>query len=102
MCPWNRGIEKRRAHEQLSADAEPRVSLVEWLAADSDELVRRYERLYVPQNDARYLRRNALVALGNTGGAEHRAAVAAYADDEDELVRDHAQWALERIDARSS
>ena len=30
-----------------------------------------YDRLFVPRNDGRYLRRNALVALGNTGSEEH-------------------------------
>ena len=38
VCPWNRGIEKRRAGEPLPAGAEPVVSLVEWLEADGDEL----------------------------------------------------------------
>ena len=32
----------------------------------------RYDRLYFPRNDPRFLRRNALVALGNTGAREHR------------------------------
>src|ERR671937_2909120 len=34
VCPWNRGIEKRRATEPLPADAEPAVSLGEWLEAE--------------------------------------------------------------------
>src|SRR5439155_11660942 len=68
VCPWNRGVEKRRANRPLSADAEPVVSLVEWLESDPHELARRYDRLYVPRNDGRYLQRNALIALGNTGG----------------------------------
>src|SRR5919197_908984 len=80
--------------------AEPSVSLVEWLSTDGDELVRRYERLYVPRNDPRYLRRNALVALGNTGGPEHRALLADYAEGDDELLRDHAAWALRRLEER--
>jgi epoxyqueuosine reductase len=101
VCPWNRGIEKRRAGEPLPADAEPNVDLVEWLAADGPELVRRYDRLFVPRNDPRYLRRNALVALGNTGGPEHRDAVEAYRDDPDPLLREHAEWALARLDART-
>jgi epoxyqueuosine reductase len=65
VCPWNRGIEKRRAGRPLSEDAEPVVSLVEWLEADPDELSRRYDRLYVPRNDGRFLQRNARIALGN-------------------------------------
>src|SRR5207244_4508348 len=67
VCPWNRGVEKRRTAEPERG--EPVVSLAEWLTEDGDTLRRRYDRLYVPRNDARYLRRNALVALGNTGGA---------------------------------
>jgi len=100
VCPWNRGVERRRADEPLPAGAEPTVSLVEWLEADGDELQRRYDRLYVPRNDPRYLRRNALVALGNSGGPEHRAMLADYAEDDDELLRDHASWALRRLEER--
>jgi epoxyqueuosine reductase len=95
VCPWNRGIEKRRAGEE---PGEAHVSLVDWLTADPDELRRRYDRLYVPRNDGRWLRRNALVAAGNVGGGpELRAAVAPYADDEDEVLREHARWALDRL-----
>ncbi len=100
VCPWNRGIEKRRADAVPTEGAQPVVSLVDWLAADGDELVHEYERLYVPRNDARWLRRNALVALGNTGGEEHRAAVAPYLDSDDHVLREHAEWALARMDAR--
>jgi len=100
VCPWNRGIEKRRAGELPDAAHEPHVSLVDWLSADGDDLVRRYERLYVPKNDVRYLRRNALVALGNTGGLEEAELAEAFVDDEDELLREHAEWALARIEER--
>ena len=48
----------------------------------------------------RWLRRNALVAAGNTGGAEERAAVEEYAGHEDGLLREHAAWALARLEER--
>src|SRR5580765_1913236 len=51
VCPWNRGVEKRRAGEAPPQGAEPHVSLVEWLEADDDELRTRYERLYFPRKD---------------------------------------------------
>jgi epoxyqueuosine reductase len=100
VCPWNRGVEKRRAGHAAPSGAEPQVSLVEWLEADGDDLRARYDRLYVPRNDVRYLRRNALVALGNSGGPEHRAAAAAYLHDRDPMLREHAAWAVARLDER--
>ncbi|MBA3364459.1 MAG: tRNA epoxyqueuosine(34) reductase QueG [Actinobacteria bacterium] len=102
VCPWNRGIEKRRAGTAPPAGAEPHVSLVDWLLSDGDELRRRYDRLYVPKNDPRYLRRNALVAAGNVGGPREQEAVELLLDDDDALVREHAQWALARIAERDA
>ena len=54
-----------------------------------------YDRLYVPRNDPRWLRRNALVALGNTGAPEHADVLARFEDDE------HARWALEQVRGRA-
>jgi epoxyqueuosine reductase len=101
VCPWNRGIEKRRDGEPLLAAAEPNVSLLDWLRADGEELARRYDRLYVPRNDPRYLRRNALVALGNVGRPEDAALAESYAADGDPLLREHASWALGRLEGRA-
>ena len=98
VCPWNRGIQKRRAEGD---PGEAHVSLVDWLTLDADELRRRYDRLYVPQNNGRWLRRNALVAAGNVGGAAEVPLVEAYADDEDDVLREHAHWALERLRVRT-
>ncbi|MEO5575487.1 MAG: tRNA epoxyqueuosine(34) reductase QueG [Gaiellaceae bacterium] len=102
VCPWNRGVEKRRAGSRPPGGAEPTVSLVDWLEATGDELLTRYDRLYVPRNDPRWLRRNALVAAGNVGGDAERTAVERYADGEDELLREHAEWALRQLDRRST
>jgi epoxyqueuosine reductase len=97
VCPWNRGVEKRRAGSELPADAEPHVSLVDWLTREGDELRRTYGRLYVPRNDPRYLRRNALVALGNTGASDAAAHVAPFRGGDDPLLREHAEWAAEQL-----
>ena len=50
----------------------------------------------------RYLRRNALVALGNTGGPEHRANIEPFLEGDDPLLREHAEWALGRIAERTA
>jgi epoxyqueuosine reductase len=107
VCPWNRGVEKRREGHRPTADAEPHVSLVDWLEAPDEELARRYDRLFVPRNDPRYLRRNALVALGNAGGPDPHpdprthGVIERYADCDDPLLREHAEWALTRVEDRA-
>jgi epoxyqueuosine reductase len=101
-CPWNRGIEKRRAREPLPAGAEPAVSLAAWLSADPRELRARYARLFVPRNDGRLLQRNALVAAGNAGDGSLRPLAERFAEAEDELLAEHARWALARLEAREA
>jgi epoxyqueuosine reductase len=100
VCPWNRGVERRRANVPLPDGAEPAVSLVDWLEARGDELVGRYERLFVPKNDARYLRRNALIALGNAGGPDQLAQAEPFRDDADDMIRETGEWALARLRER--
>ena len=100
VCPWNRGVEKRRGTEPLPETAEPHVSLVDWLRAEPGELRSRYGRLYVPQNDGRWLKRNALVAAGNIGGEAERTEVERYLESDDEMLREHAAWALSKLTQR--
>jgi len=97
VCPWNRGVERRRAETALPDGATPHISLLDWLTAEPDELRRSYERLYVPRNDGRWLQRNALVAAGNVGGNELSAAVAVHATGDDPMLQEHAAWAQSRI-----
>ena len=97
VCPWNRGVEKRRRD---LPEQGAHVDLVAWLEQEGSTLVDEYERLFVPRNDPRWLRRNALVALGNTGGAEHVELLERQAAVDDEIVAEHASWALDRVRER--
>jgi epoxyqueuosine reductase len=98
VCPWNRGVEKRRADEPPAGEST--VDLVGWLEADGADLIEHYDRLYVPRRNPRYLKRNALVALGNSGGPAHAAAIEPFLTDDDPLLREHAEWALARLHER--
>jgi epoxyqueuosine reductase len=100
VCPWNRGIERRRAEHPVPAGAEPHVRLADWLQADGALLTEAYDRLYVPKNDPRYLRRNALVALGNTGGVAELPLAEPFLASDDELLREQAEWTVARIQER--
>ncbi|MFL5965808.1 MAG: tRNA epoxyqueuosine(34) reductase QueG [Gaiellaceae bacterium] len=100
VCPWNRGIEKRRAGTAAPEGATPHVSLVDWLARDGAELRRAYDRLYVPKNDPRALRRNAIIALANVGEPGDDRFLDPYRTNGDAMLREHADWAARRIQER--
>jgi epoxyqueuosine reductase len=101
VCPWNR---KRR--RQGGPSFEPRPGSV---APDLAELARlgpdafreRFQRSPVKRAKRRGLLRNVVIALGNTGDAGRRPLLEQLAADEDPVVREHAQWALARLDGRS-
>ena len=102
VCPWNRGVEKRRSGSPSGEASTPTVSLRDWLDQDGGELVADFDRLYVPHNDPRWLRRNALIAAGNSASRNLQPTVERYAMSDDPVLRDAAEWALERLAARSA
>lgn len=79
-----------------------RVDLISLLASADRDLLDRYAHFYVPRRRARYLRRNALVALGNAGGGEAVSIAAGYLGHPDPLLRLHAAWALGRLGGTAS
>jgi epoxyqueuosine reductase len=106
VCPPN-----RRADRDLpAASARPDPTAAAWvplldlLAASDEALMAEHGRWYIPRRDPRYLRRNALVALGNVGDAADPRVLAALRearDSGDDLLAEHATWALARIAHRS-
>ena len=104
-CPPNR-IRLRRPHRAGVGLAAPApevqawVPLLEVLAADDEELLKRFGRWYIPRRGPRYLRRNALVVLANVGDPADprvRATVDQTLGHPDPLVRAHAVWCARRL-----
>jgi epoxyqueuosine reductase len=91
VCPWNAGPARRGA--DLPADPGAWVSLADWLELPAEELLARHAHLYVPDRDVRWLRRNALIALGN-GPPGERELARGYVDDPDPQLRAAARRAL--------
>jgi epoxyqueuosine reductase len=101
VCPWNRGVEKRRRNERPGG-SQPAVPLRHWLEGDGDEVIAEFERLYVPRKDVRWLRRNALIAAGNVGSDDLRPSLERYVKGDDPMLRETAAWALARLSERSA
>ena len=76
------------------------VDVLDLLDADDETLLQRHGRWYIAGRDPRWLRRNALVVLGNVGeGDDPRTAatLARYRHAGDEMLAEHARWASERL-----
>lgn len=67
------------------------------LTLSDEELEHLVEHWYVPSRRMRFVRRNALVALGNSGDTSSLGLLARYVCDPDPLLRMHAGWAIGRI-----
>ena len=100
ICPVNRRSATVDGVREPEADAVDRVDLVALLRADDEALLAAHGRWYIPHRDPRYLRRNALVALGNSGRGDDPTVIdvlVAHRDGGDDLLARHAHWALDRL-----
>ena len=83
-----------------SAPVDPVVDVLHLLQATDDEVLRRWGRWYLADRDPRWLRRNALVILGNSGRSTDPRVVAALVHalaDVDPILRAHAVWAARML-----
>jgi epoxyqueuosine reductase len=99
VCPWN-----RRATTTALPDFEPRERLVnpdlEWLARMSVEEFREVFRgSPVKRAKLKGLRRNVAIAMANSGDARFRPILELLAAEEDDVVAEHARWALAHLAA---
>ncbi len=114
VCPWNRSRPRTPLSDplglraRLSAREAWRMPSLVWILS-LDEAGFQEATRGTALRRARYqgLLRNALVAAGNrvlsrqdavAGDPALRAAVARHAESGDEILREHARWALDRID----
>ncbi len=94
VCPWNAGPAARRSGS--SPIPTPGCRCRTGSSCPEYDLLERHGHLYVPQRDARYLRRNALIALGNAGGDEARALAEPFARGGDPVLAPPALRVLDR------
>jgi len=66
------------------------------LATDDDRLLDQFSWWYVPRRDPRYIRRNILIAAGNSGEAAALPAIRDHMSHRSSMIRSHAVWALAR------
>jgi len=97
VCPWN-----RKAPATEAAEFQPQEGLVnpalEWLAGMSDEEFREKLRGSAVRRAKRSgLRRNAVIAMGNSGDERFGPLLERLKTDEDSVVAESAEWAAKRL-----
>jgi epoxyqueuosine reductase len=97
VCPWN-----RKAPATTLPEFAPRPGLVNpalaWLAEMSAEEFREaFRGSPIRRTKRSGLRRNAAIAMGNSGNRDFVPVLEKLTDDEDELVAESARWAKARL-----
>jgi len=97
VCPWN-----RKAPVTLAAEFQPREGMVnpalDWLANISQEDFRKkFRDSAVKRTKRSGLRRNALIAMGNSGNKGFIERLKELKADEDPTVAETADWAVKRL-----
>ena len=97
VCPWN-----RRAPAGDEPDLQPRPELVnpalEWLASlSTEQFADTFRGSPVRRARLTGLRRNAVVAMGNSGNGKFISTLQNLSSDPDPVVAEHARWALAHL-----
>jgi len=81
----------------VAAGEKPRpLPFSDLLALSDDDLLDRFGWWYVPRRQGRFIRRNLLVAAGNSREPGAREAVGAHTRHPSSMIRGHAYWAMAR------
>ncbi len=97
VCPWN-----RKAPATNAAAFQPRAGLVnpalEWLAEiGAEEFREKFRGSAIRRTKRSGLRRNAVIALGNSGNRRFVALLEKLSSDEDPVVAESARWAAKKL-----
>jgi epoxyqueuosine reductase len=103
VCPINRVASRRRPPGEVEPTAQVSVDILDLLSLSDGPLMDLVGRWYIPGRDPRFVRRNALIILGNTADPSDPAVEAALTralGDRDPMIRSHAVWAAARLGRR--
>lgn len=87
-CPPGQKLQRPRRSLQLSFGG--------LLSMADDDLVDRFPWWFIPHRDGRYLRRNLLVAAGNSREPAALEAIGEHLTHHSSMIRSHAAWAMAR------
>ncbi|MDZ4743675.1 MAG: tRNA epoxyqueuosine(34) reductase QueG [Verrucomicrobiota bacterium] len=99
-CPWNRFARASQEAQFAGNEWTRRPSLRKLLALGEEDFRTLYRASPVKRIKRRGLLRNVCVALGNTGTQDDLPALKKALEDPEPLVKEHALWAIHKIQQR--
>ena len=99
-CPWNRFAQASRETAFSARPSTTGMLLRDYLKLNDVEFRGRFRNSPIKRIKRRGFLRNVCVALGNVGGLADLSALKGAASDPDELIAEHATWAIARIQQR--
>jgi epoxyqueuosine reductase len=102
VCPPTIRLGPRHRAPEPAGGIESHIDVLDLLEADDDAVLARWGRWYLADRQVRWLRRNALVVVGNTatmGNERARRVLGHYRTHGDPVLREHAEWAIAQIEA---
>jgi len=96
-CPWNRFAQASRETAFSARPSTTGMLLRDYLKLNDAEFRGLFRNSPIKRIKRRGLLRNVCVALGNVGSLADLSALRRAASDPDELIAEHAAWAIERI-----
>ena len=97
VCPWN-----RKAPASMATEFQPQAEFVnpvlKWLAQISPaEFSEKFRGSPLKRTKRNGIRRNAVVAMGNSGNSQFLPVLAELTRDEDGVISEHARWAENKL-----
>lgn len=100
VCPWNSPRRAAVTAEPAFQPANARPRLGELASLTEEEFNARFARTPIERSRYEGFLRNLAVAMGNSGNPGFCDILEKLARSASPIVREHAQWALNRLDAR--
>ena len=98
ICPWNKFAQAGAANKAFLPRAELAApALADLLALDDASFRQIFSGSPIKRSGRDRMVRNALIAAGNSGDAAMIAPVEALLNDDNEVVREAAEWALDQL-----
>jgi len=98
VCPWNRHAPETAERDFHARQGHARLDLAKLLVLSKEEMKEEFLGTPLYRAAGSKMKRNALVALGNSGAPKARKTLEEFLRREkNPLLREHAEWALERL-----